>query len=73
MNSFACFALCGTCPLLIKLSLSQPMHFLPLPFQFQVGVGEGAAVWCLGAYRVNPEHHEIFCIGCFVISYLALI
>lgn len=59
---------CGTLPLANKLSLSQPMHFLPLPFQFQVSVSEGAAVWCLGAYKVNPQHHEIFCTNCVGIN-----
>lgn len=50
----------GTFPLLSKLSLSQPMHFLPLPFQFQLGVSEGAAVWCLGAYRLTYSTRRSF-------------
>lgn len=63
---------CGTFPLLTKVSLSQLIHFLPLPFLFQVGVREGAAVWCSGAYRANPQHREIFCTDCLVISYFGI-
>lgn len=51
------------------MSLSQPIHFLPFPFQFDVGVSERAAVWCLGAYNVNPWHREIFVL---VISYFGI-